>query len=52
MNGVFGENTLAKLAKSLEIEVFELFMPVLPATIDQNAYNISPLKNRHFWGIL
>jgi len=28
--------TLAKLAKALEIEVFELFMPVLPATSGQN----------------
>jgi transcriptional regulator with XRE-family HTH domain len=28
--------TLAKLAKALEIEVFELFMPILPATTGQN----------------
>jgi transcriptional regulator with XRE-family HTH domain len=28
--------TLAKLAKALEIEVFELFMPILPTTAGQN----------------
>jgi transcriptional regulator with XRE-family HTH domain len=28
--------TLVKLAKALEIEVFELFMPVLPATAGQD----------------
>jgi transcriptional regulator with XRE-family HTH domain len=28
--------TLVKLAKALEIEVFELFMPILPATAGQD----------------
>ena len=36
--------TLAKLAKALEIEVFELFMPVLPATADQNELETEKMK--------
>jgi transcriptional regulator with XRE-family HTH domain len=36
--------TLAKLAKALEIEVFELFMPVLPATTDQNELETEKMR--------
>ena len=36
--------TLAKLAKSLEIEVFELFMPILPATADQNELETEKMR--------
>jgi len=36
--------TLVKLAKALEIEVFELFMPNLPATADQNEPETERMK--------
>ncbi|MCL1931941.1 MAG: helix-turn-helix domain-containing protein [Treponema sp.] len=36
--------TLAKLAKAIEIEVFELFMPNLPATTNQNELETEKMR--------
>jgi len=36
--------TLVKLAKALDIEVFELFMPVIPAVSTQNEYEFEKIS--------
>jgi transcriptional regulator with XRE-family HTH domain len=36
--------TLVKLAKALEIEVFELFMPIVPAISTQSEYEFEKIR--------
>ena len=36
--------TLVKLANALEIEVFELFMPVIPKTISENGFEAEKMR--------